>query len=261
MEIIKNTHIALMAALLGAGASGLSAQEGSLYSCLLKIRVGLTAGDLQKTHFDNKAMGFAIEAKRSAQDLFDGRLKGAFTGEVAWEYVPGRHHDVYPWDTNPLGLDIRNSFDNRKEYGFGFNVRLGYSAPMPQVFGDYVNEFAKNLEWFAGVGIDRFRVRSEVKYFLNFTPSTQNPEPGTYDSGIYTAEETALVPGVYGGLRYTLNKDLGFELSLRNFGMSHHKFTPVGYYSNNPADWGTGGRTDNGTSRGWALEFAITAKL
>ncbi|MCL1909076.1 MAG: hypothetical protein FWG12_06895, partial [Holophagaceae bacterium] len=122
MRILKYTYITLLAAFLGCGASDLHAQDNSPYSYLFKIRAGLTAGDLQEAHHDNKVMGLAAEIKR---EMFgSGR---ALTAEVVWEFVPGRHHDVYPWDSNPLDLSPRYSYDNRKEYGAGINLRLGYS--------------------------------------------------------------------------------------------------------------------------------------
>jgi hypothetical protein len=127
----------------------------------------------------------------------------------------------------------------------------------PQVCADIL----KDMEWFAGLGIDMFQVRSEVKYTLNFTPNTQNPPAGQYDGGTHTKQKAQMVPGVFVGLKYRLNSDLGFELSLRNFGMWHYSYTPAGYGGlGNSANFGTG-TSSTGTSRGTALEFAITAKL
>ncbi|MCL1908694.1 MAG: hypothetical protein FWG12_04930, partial [Holophagaceae bacterium] len=114
--------------------------------------------------------------------------------------------------------------------------------------------------WFAGVGVDRFKVRSEVKYTLNLTPTTPNPPSGQYDGGTHVEESSQLVPGFFAGLKYRLSNDIGFELSVRNFGMWHYDFTPAAYYTSDPTQYGTG-RSSTGTSRGWALELAITAKL
>jgi hypothetical protein len=261
--ILMKTHGIFRAgaagALLGAlaGAPGLQAQgSDSPYSYLFKLRAGLTAGDMQKTHFDNKIMGLAAEAKREMPSI-----GGAVLLELAWEYVSARHHDIYPWDTNPLALNPRYSYDNRKEYGQGINLRLGYSAPMP-VFGpSVISNVAQKLEWFAGIGIDRFKVRSEVRYILNFgNPNNGNPAAGQYDGGQFVKEESKLVPGVFAGLKYTLPSEIGFELSLRNFGMWHQDFKPAAYYTQETSELGTG-KESTGTSRGWALELAITAKL
>jgi len=292
VKIGKHTQIQALLALLlvgGAGASGLYAQESEPYSLLFKIRAGLTAGDIQKSHYDNKVMAFAAEVKREMPNI-----GGALSCEISWEYVPGRHHDVYPWDTNPLyrwgndrdgnpivinGLNPRWSFDDRKEYGQGVNLRVAYSAPMPQVFGSWINEnIAQKMDWFGGLSIDRHKVRTEVKYNLNFSidwnvslttqdyypGSLNNPGFGLFDSDSLVNEESKIVPGVFAGVRYSVNRDVGFELSLRNFGMSHFEFTPVSYdvkpQSNfNPKDHEP--RTSSGTSRGWALELALTAKF
>ena len=288
MRIGKHTHIPVLLALLGgAGGSGLHAQGGdSPYSYLFKIRGGLTAGDMQKTHFDNKVIAFAAEVKYEMP-----AIGGALTGELAWEYVPGRHHDVYPWGTDPLNLysfnqALRYSFDNRKEYGQGFNVRLGYAAPMPQVLGAWANEhIARNMDWFGGLSIDRFKVRSEVKYTLNFHNANPNnppidgtnpanPAPGLYDGGAFVKEGSSFSPGLFAGLKYRATDDIGFELSLRNFGMYHYEFTPAAYFLTNPVSSQPGysgepydyygphnGRSKEGTTRGWAIEIAITAKL
>jgi len=264
VRIGKQTYIPAFVAFLlgGAGVSGLQAQESnSPYSYLFKIRAGLTAGDMQKTHFDNKVMGFAAEVKREMPNI-----GGALSAEINWEYVPGRHHDVYPWDTNPMGLSPRYSFDNRKEYGAGLNLRFAYSAPMPQVFGSWANDnIAKDMDWFGGLSIDRFKVRSEVKYTLNFStaPNPTNPDPGLYDGGAFVEEGASLVPGFFAGLRYRVTNEIGFELSVRNFGMWHLDYTPNTYKYNAvpPVDERGKGTSSTGTTRGWAIEFAITAKL
>jgi hypothetical protein len=201
-------------------------------------------------------MGLAAEVKRK---MFANG--GALFGELAWEYVPGRHHDIYPWDSNPLALNPRYSYDNRKEYGQGINLRLGYSAPLPAFGLPIVGSVAENLEWFAGIGIDRFKARSEVRYILNFgRPNAGNPAPGEYDGGNFVKEESSLTPGFFAGLRYKLPSDIGFEFSLRNFGMWHYDWTPAAYYNKDISELGLG-RESTGTSRGWAIEFAITAKL
>jgi len=245
-------------ALLGAfGASGLQAQEG--YSYALKIRAGLTAGDIQKTHFDNKVLGFGAEVKREI--LGGGR---AVTAELTWEYIPGRHHDIYPWNTNPLELDPKFSWDNRKEYGQGFSLRLAYSAPFNvNLLPGFLPELS--FEWFAGLGIDRYKVRSQAEWILDFdNASSHTPVAGRYDGGTVVKEGTSFVPGIFGGLKYRVNSDFGLELTVRNFGMHHFDFTPNAYSVGRPPSDQYGKeflKTDTGTSRGWSLEFAISSKL
>jgi hypothetical protein len=252
-------NLTLLAALLAAAGAGgpLRAQGDSPYSYLFKLRAGLTAGDIQKTHSDNKLGSIGAEVKR---EMFgQGR---ALSAELTWEYVTGRHYEVYQWGSNAIldhvGQEIkpRFSFDDRKEYGTGINLRFAYSAPLSVPF----LSTSDDLEWFAGLGIDRFKVRSEVRYTFNFMPNpTENPVWGNYDGNVFLKEESQISPGVFAGLKYKLNKDIGFELSLRNFGMWHMDYVPATYkYNGIPleAERKTG-TTTTGTTRGFALEFAI----
>jgi hypothetical protein len=282
VRIGKPTHTALLALLLGAiGAPGLKSDDGP-YSYLMKIRLGLMSGDLVQTHYDNKVIAYGLEAKRNVHDWFG--INGSLFAEVAWEYVPGRHHDVYPWGTfdkdtntwsnNPLKrldgspLFIRHSFDSRKEYGQGINLKVGYAAPMPAFGPAPVSDFLQDVEWFGGLSIDRFKVRSEVKYTLNFQ-NNQTTVPGTYDGGAFVDETSQISPGVFAGLRYKLKESIGFEISVRNFGMWHLDYTPPAYlidYINDPSErikFGDRkfGRESTGTTRGTSIQFAITAKL
>jgi hypothetical protein len=282
VRIGKHTHTVLLALLLGAiGASGLEADDGP-YSYQMKIHLGLTAGDVQKTHFDNKVIGYGLEAKRNVHDWFG--INGSLFAEVVWEYVPGRHHEVYPWgnwdpetrawDNNPLRrfdgtpLFIQHSFDNRKEYGQGINLKLGYAAAMPAMGPAPLADFLRDVEWFGGLSIDRFRVNSEVKYTLIFNSNT-TIQAGTYDGGAFVEQGAQITPGVFAGLRYKLKESIGFEISLRNFGMWHFEYTPPAYlidYINTPSERSkfgdrNFGRESTGTPRGTSLQFAITAKL
>jgi hypothetical protein len=247
--------------LLGAfgGMCGLQAQDSnSPYSYLFKLRAGLTAGDMQKTHFDNKLMAMAAEVRR---EMFGaGQYLSA---ELAFEYVPGRHHDIYPWDTNPIkandgvsGLNPRYSVDNRKEWGQGVNLRLSYSSPLR------VPYFKTDFEWFAGLGIDMFKVSTEVLYTFNFTPNTPNPPSGSYIGNTFVEQGSAFVPGIFGGVKCQVTKDVGFEMSLRNFGMRHYEYTPATYTDRDLTKWKKeDGKSSTGTSRGWVLEFALSVKI
>jgi len=230
VKIGKNTHIPALLALLlagGAGASGLQGQEG--FSYLYKIRGGLHTGDMQTSHFDNKLIGFGFEARRE-MPIFGSGV--ALTAELTYEYVPGRHHDNPKFPS--LGLAPALSLDDRKEGGSGFNLRLAYLAPLniPLVDG--------KLEWFAGLSLDRYKVRSEVNSTFNFRTfefgytqdnltGLQNPPFGTYDGHQFVEEQTKLVPGVFAGIKYEINRDVVLELSLRNFGMWSMEFTPHTY--------------------------------
>ncbi|MDR2561654.1 MAG: hypothetical protein LBC63_07785 [Holophagales bacterium] len=255
MRVYRIFRAGAAVALLGAlaGAPGLRAQGSpSPYSYLFKIHMGLTAGDIQKTHFDNKVMGFGAEVKR---EMFGGGQ--ALKCELVWEYVPGRHRDVYPWDTNPLDLHPSYSFDDRKEYGQGINLRLAYSAPLT------IPYIGLDFEWFAGLGLDRFKVRSEVKYTLNFlnTNNPTRPDLGNYDGGTFVKESSQFSPGVFGGVKCKITPDFGLELSCRNFGMWHYEYTPASYSTGKLNTLYGPGTSKTGSTRGWALELALTAKL
>jgi len=256
MKVYRIFRAGAAVALLGAltGAPGLRAQgSSSPYSYLFKIRMGLTAGDIQKTHFDNKLVSFGAEVKR---EIFGGGQ--ALKCELAWEYVPGRHHDIYPWDTNPLNLPNRaRSYEDRKEYGQGINLRLAYSAPLT------IPYIGLDFEWFAGLGLDRFKVRSEVEYTFNYnnTNNPTRPDLGNYDGNSFVKESSQFSPGAFAGVKCKITPDFGLELSCRNFGMWHYEYTPISYYDKtNYALYGTG-MSKTGSSRGWALELALTAKL
>jgi hypothetical protein len=202
-------------------------------------------------------MGFGAEAK---WDLFGAGQ--ALRAELAFDFVPGRHYEVYPWDNQPRGLELnpRYSYDDRKEYGQGWSLRLAYSAPMPSFGPAAISEITRKFEWFGGLSIDTYKVRSEVKYTLNFTPNTPSPPAGQYDGGSHTVEGNNLAPGAFVGLRYNLNKDFGLELALRNFGMYHYEFIPAGYCTDDITQFGTGTSTA-GTSRGFSIDFAVTARF
>ena len=258
MRIGKQTHIPVLLALLGGfGASGLHAQESeSPLSYLFKIRFGLTAGDLQQRHFDNKLMGFGAELRYDVP-----AIGGAVSGELTYEYVPGRHHDVMPWGDLPshLNMNLRWSFDDRMEYGQGWSMRFAYSAKMP-VFGpEMVRDIAGKMEWFGGIGIDRHRVRHEAAWnFRNSTGVTNiDTRPPLYPNGAgsFDNEDTALVIGAFAGLKYQIYESLGCELALRNFGMRTWDFTP-GILSQTADKL-----PEAGTTRGWSLEIALSLKL
>jgi hypothetical protein len=137
---------------------------------------------------------------------------------------------------------------------------------MPSFGSGAVAEFFNDMEWFAGLSIDRYKVRSEVKW--TFDLGLNIIDKWWYDGGAHVTEGGQFVTGVFAGLRYKLRNDVGFELSLRNFGMWHYEFTPAIYGLNgryiDDEDlvevFGTG-TSKTGTTRGTSIEFAITLKL
>jgi len=263
---LNHTRITLLLLLGALGASGLSAQEGSFpLSFSSKIRFGLTAGDIQKAHYDNKIIAFGLEVKK---DMFGG----AVAAELAFEYVPGRHHDVMVPDhgvSGGLGLDPYWSYDDRKEWGQGWTFRASYYAPMPSFGPACVSDVTKKLEWFAGLGIDRHKVSSEFKWTLRnssaYPPNNASPTPPLHNAGAgaFTENGSNVSIGVFAGLKYSITDDFNFELGLRNFGMKHWDFTPGAYLGYPPGTYvgRDAGKLEEGSTRGWALEFAIAVKL
>jgi hypothetical protein len=253
-----------MALLLGAlAASSLAAQESSALSYDFKLRFGLHAGDSQKTHFDNKLMGLGAQAKYSLSAFGIG---GAAAAELSYDIVPGRRYNALDL-SSPLVLDPSWSYDARKEKAEGFSVKLSYMAALPD-FSAYGLECLNGAEWFAGLSIDRYKVFSEFKWTLrdstgytfgNLTSRPPlyypDPDPRKGGSGTFHEEGADIGIGVFAGVRFHINEDLGFEVGLRNFGMKHWDFTP-GPYSGS-----TEGKLSSGSTRGTSLEFAITVKF
>jgi len=283
----KHTYIAPLLLLGALGGAGLSAQEGSFpYSFSSKIRFGLTAGDMQKAHYDNKIIAFGLEARRSM-------FGGAVAAELGFEYVPGRHHDVMVPDhgvSGGLGLDPLWSYDDRKEWGQGWTFRASYIAPMPAFGPAVISDIAKKMEWFAGLGIDRHKASSEFKWTLRdssaYPLNTTTPVPpfannqgyigSSYPggsanfgaAGAFTENGSNVSIGVFAGLKCRITDDFNFELGLRNFSMKHWDFTPGAYLKfparTDPYEPYVGreaGKLEEGSTRGWALEFAIAVKL
>jgi hypothetical protein len=248
--------MALLALLLGAiGASGLGAQESSPISYDFKIRFGLHSGDSQKTHHDNKLMGLGAQAKYSLSAFGIG---GAAAAELSYDIVPGRQYDLINWsNTAPLVLDPYWSFDNRKEKAEGFSVKLSYIAALP----DFGTECLKGTEWFAGLSIDRYKVYSEFMWTLRDSTGlmgNMTTRPPLYPGGggePFHEEGADVGIGVFAGVKFHINEDLGFEVGLRNFGMKHWDFTP-GAYSGSEE-----GKLSTGSTRGTSIEFAITVKF
>jgi len=260
-------------ALLGAFAS---AEEGSSgpYSVNFKLRTGLMSGDMRVAHYDNKLMGIGFEAKRDLRDIFG--IRGAITAEVTWDYVPGRHHDTLDWskkatdseiyDVSGLKLHPYWSVSDRKETAQGWNMRLAYWGQMPTFFpSQTLEDITSKMEWFAGVGIDRYKVRSDFRWTLKdqtTKPSAtlqqiwnNNPDYYLGGYGSNNFEDTAISPSVFAGLKYRISNDFGFELAFRNFGMKTHTWTPGAFFGRDE------GKMESGTTRGTSIEFAFTARL
>jgi hypothetical protein len=213
--------------------------------------LGLTAGDIQKTHFDNKLFSFGAELKYHWPNLPSGHFVAA---ELAFEYIPGRSHEVTRW-TSGLYLDSLYSYDDRKEKGQGFSLKCSYGLPCPIVPG---------VEYFGGLSIDYYSVASEAKWVLRNgllsglpgDPSGGNhPQGGPLypgGSGVYSFFGSQITPGLFVGAKYRVTEDIGVELTLRNFGMRHIDLTPGAYLGSEDFVQKVG------SSRGWACAFSIS---
>jgi hypothetical protein len=255
---------------LGAITAPCLQAQDSPYKIDFKTRVGLYTGDMRTTHYDNKIIGFGVQFRR---ELFGpGR---AVSAEVTWEHIPGRHNDITDYANNQgpndfskgvLNLSPEASWDDRKEAGRGFSLLVGYHSKMPTGFGsELLNQVMGNLEWFAGLRFDRYKVYSEYKF--NLYDETIRPAGsfapqylyggGTGGNGVGSGhyEESALSPGAFAGLKYTLDDTISFELATRYFGMKHWDITSGAYYNE------TAPRIKAGTTSGLSIEFAIVCKL
>jgi opacity protein-like surface antigen len=280
MTIPKLKYIpVLLAAAVGSGLQAQQAMSDGLWDLNFKVRCGLYGGDLNKAHYDNNIIGFGAQFKRT---LFGDRR--AVSAEITWEHVTGRHHDLIDYsrhvgvlnpdtdepetrfDLGILNLSPAFSFDDRKEGGKGFSLLFAYHAPFPYIPG-IPSDVSDNLEWFAGIRLDNYSVRSEFKWTMyNMdgvvppVPGGQAPVPGRDHLyvggwGAFHEQSSAFAPGFFAGIRYALNENIGFELSTRYFGMKHYEFTN-GAYKNQLE-----GTMKESNTYGYSIEFAFSCKL
>ncbi len=250
------TNLVCLAA-VACGLMPLQAQDKPI-TYDVKIHIGLTAGDLQKTHYDNKLIGFAAAAAYS----LGGNRK--VIGEVGFDYVPGRGRDTMPtsgaiyhnpgapssqYNGSALWLHPSNSVDHRKEGFQGFSLRGGYSDKLP---------FLEGVVWFAGLSLDRYKVTSEFLGTLNpvyGTPASfKTVSASTYEGWSFQKQSSKLGMGFFAGVGMVLNPNLRTEFTLRNIGAAtfdHRPFT----YTGKPAE------TRESTVRGWVFELGLALKI
>jgi hypothetical protein len=244
--------------------AGAQEQSNSPYSVNFKTRAGLIAGDFRDAHYDNKIMGLGVEGRMDLKHLIS--FGGAISAELIWEYAPGRHHDTIDWSNPGLNLHPYWSVSDRKETAQGWNIRLAYWGEMPAFFpSQTLNDIISNMEWFVGVGIDRYKVRSDFRWTLrdqtglpnNTINDIWNNRPPYYSGGYGSNhfEDTAISPSVFAGIKYRISNDFGFEVAFRNFGMRTHTWTPGAFLGREE------GVMESGTTRGTSIEFAFTARL
>jgi hypothetical protein len=271
VRIPKLTYIPILAAVaVGSGLEAQQAMSDGLLDFNFKIRAGIYGGDLNKAHYDNNIIGFGAQVKK---DVFgNGRCLSA---EITWEHVTGRHHDIvdYAFHDGPtdytigrLNLSPAYSFDDRKEGGKGFSLLFAYHSPFPSI-PSVPSDVTKNLEWFAGLRLDNYSVLSEFKWTLYNMDGRYKPGPGDNPSmpptsalylggrGAFNEQGSSFAPGVFAGVRYAINENIGFELSTRYFGMKNYDFT-AGAYTNQQE-----GTMKTSNAYGYSIEFAFSCKL
>jgi len=271
-----------LAALAGGAAPGLYSQEDSgPYKFDLKIRLGFYGGDLQQAKFDNKIIGFGLQARR---ELFGpGR---AVAAEVTWEHIPSRWNDVTDyakhnqyntnaeWESSGLlSLHPYWSGDGRKEAARGLSLLLSYHSKIPTGFGLDALSGLGEMEWYAGLRLDNYSVHSEFRWWLRnqsnqaeilpwpATPPALQPPNYENGQGAFREEGSAFAPGAFAGLRYSINESFALEVDLRYFGNKHWDFTPGAYIKTDAGGHSAVGRLETGTSYGPAIGFALVCKL
>jgi len=300
VRIPKLTTLACLAALVG-GAPALRSQQSEFgpYKFDLKVRLGFVGGDMQQAKFDNKLLGFGIQARR---ELFGPGSAVAL--EVQWEHVPSRWHDIADYekhnqynnrnkDANGNVLATRDpnqtdwaekgllslhpwwSFDARKETSRGFSLAVSYHQKMPSGTGiDAIDQVLGGMEWFGGLRFDRYKTTSEFRWVLKDQSGQAFIQPGMVPAspplytpnypgaqGAFWQEAAALTPGFFAGVRQTINDNFAFECGVRYFGTKHWDFTPGAYIKEADGSHAKEGLLKTGTSYGPAIEFALVCKL
>ena len=277
MRIPKLTTLACLAALVG-GAPALRSQQSEFgpYKLDLKVRLGFVGGDMQQAKFDNKLLGFGLQARR---ELFGPGSAVAL--EIQWEHVPSRWYDIADynkhnrdntdadWDEKGvLSLHPYWSFDARKETSRGFSLAVSYHQKMPSGTGiDAIDQILGGMEWYGGLRFDRYKTTSEFRWILrNMNDDDKKPyaaADGTKATGqgAFWQEAAALTPGFFAGIRQTINDSFAFECGVRYFGAKHWDFTPGAYIKEADGSHAKQGLLKTGTTYGPAIEFALVCKL
>lgn len=226
--------------LAGLGVAPLLAQ--STYE--VKVRSGMTAGPLKDELHNTKLMGLAVEG------AFPMAGKGAVVFQLDYTYVPGGDYDnmrTSTWDGRTLA--VTSSADRRKFMLEGFSARAGFRAPL---FGD--------VDWQAGLALNRFKGREEVSGTLRPTNATTVAQ---YESLAYTPSQVKLSPSIYAGVKYRINDAVSLEANAMSVGFNTIKWQPYWYTGTNSAAAGQplAGTTKTESKTGFAVEFAIGLRL
>jgi hypothetical protein len=214
-------------ALCASAAATLAAQTPAKgLSAGVKVRAGITFGDVHKDLLENKMTGLGLEL---AYGLGGG---SAFFGEVTYLNLPGNDY----WNELPASATRATSVDLRKNLLSGISIRGGYRSG----FG------LEGLAWQAGLAVDRFKSRQEVSGQIVI---------GTVTEGLAVTPESSKVNiGAFGGLHYSLGESATVEANLVSFGYGKVNWVPTSYSGAAPAAQTT-------TRRGFMLEVAFGFKF
>lgn len=237
--------LSLWALLLAAlGASPLPAQSGKAGPDFeVKVRQGLTMGNLKSDLHDQKVLGLAVEG------TFPLAGKGSLVFQLDYTYLPGGDYDNMPGTTfDGRTLLVTSSADRRKLRLEGFGLRAGYRAPL---FAD--------LDWQAGLALNRFRATEEVSGTLR----PAGVASAQYESLAYTPEKAKITPALFAGVKYRVNDAFSLEANLLGIGFNTVKWQPYWYTGQNAAPAGAPpvGTTTTENRTGFAVEIAIGLRL
>lgn len=262
---MSNSFIACLFLLpvLGSSAS-LAAQESALSNFEIKLRGGLTQGNLYTDLGSQSMMGVAIG---TSVPLAKGRL----LLDLGFEYFPGKDFDNMPtsgtfyynpaspsstYNGQPVRIAINSgsygSADLRKNRFQGFNLRAGY--------GD---KLSASWEWQAGLALDNYTATEEVSGTLYpITTATaltgiSNTAAGGkpyYESLAVTNQKTKLGLGAFAGVTTRLTDEIRLEFNLRSVSYTQLNYMPFTYT-------GQAATTHQTTRRGFTFEVSLGLSL
>ena len=209
----------------------------------VKVRQGMTTGNLKTELHNQKLMGLGVEG---SLPLFGA---GSLVLQFDYTYLPGGDYDNMPATTfDGRTLSASSTADRRKLRMEGFGLRAAYRAPL----------FA-NTEWHAGLAMNRFKATEEVSGTIRPAGTTS----ASYESLMYTPESTKVVPAFFVGLKYRFNDVFSIEGNAMGLGINTVKWQPYWYTGQNTAPAGQPfvGTKKTETKNGFAVELAIGLRL
>lgn len=216
------TRYALLGALiLGPAGPSLVAQEGSAFDVGLKVRGGMSTGNLADDAGSKKMVGIGA--------TFSYRMseRSSLVGELTYlKFSATDYRNALPAGATATSADLR------KNNLAGFSLRGGYRSALMET----------GFNWQAGLTVDSLKSRQEVSGQITV---------GTDTEGLAVTPETSKVNvGAFVGLHRPLSEGISLELNLFTIGYEKVDWqTRLG--SGQPAHATSTGR------RGFVLELAV----